>query len=64
MFDSYERKKGIMQRIIFYFKTKLRGCREYYYSLKYYHQFKIPISNHLTIGIKTLGKTKLLYLTQ
>lgn len=56
MFDNNDIKKGIMRRIVFHLKMKLRGFLEYYYSLKYYHQVKIPISNHLTIGIKKLGE--------
>ncbi|EPU6501834.1 serine O-acetyltransferase [Escherichia albertii] len=45
-----------MLRLISYFKMKLKGSAEFYYSLKYYRQLKIPISNHLTIGIKVLGE--------
>jgi serine O-acetyltransferase len=31
---------------------------EYYNSFKYYYVFKIPLVNHMTIGMKTLGIKK------
>ncbi|MCU7272572.1 serine acetyltransferase [Escherichia albertii] len=41
---------------MFILKEKSKELLEFYYSLKYYKQLKMPISNHFTIGIKTLGE--------
>jgi serine O-acetyltransferase len=51
-------KNGFVKKLILLVKVTVVNFIEYYYSLRYYHVFKIPLVNHLTIGVKNLGKKK------
>ncbi|MCS5449774.1 serine acetyltransferase [Enterobacter huaxiensis] len=49
-------KKNLVWRVYQFLKFKLSHASEFLYSFKYYRALSLPIANHLTIGIKVLGK--------
>lgn len=51
-------KPNIFIKILYMFKLFFLELLEYCYSFRYYHKFKIPLVNHMTIGIKTLAKKR------
>ncbi|WP_096156125.1 transferase [Enterobacter hormaechei] len=48
-------KKGFFTRAFNFFKRKFFSTMELFYSYKFYRSLKLPMVNHLTIGIDVLG---------
>lgn len=55
-------KKDFFTRAFNFFKRKFFSTMELFYSYKFYRSLKLPMVNHLTIGIDVLGKKNTFYL--
>lgn len=53
--------KGFLFKFVRLIKAKLFFMTECFQSVKYYRSFFMPLINHLTIGVKTLGKQKTIF---
>ncbi|SAC97863.1 putative capsular polysacharide biosynthesis transferase [Enterobacter hormaechei] len=49
-------KRGFFTRAFNFFKRKFFSVMEFFYSYRFYRSLKLPMVNHLTIGIDVLGK--------
>ncbi|ENT2444594.1 serine O-acetyltransferase [Escherichia coli] len=61
MISKNTKKKWNIKRLFFHLNVRWRVFLEYYYSYRYYRLFKIPIANHLTIGLKKLGEKNTIF---
>ncbi|WP_230350760.1 serine O-acetyltransferase [Lelliottia sp. WAP21] len=49
---------GFFKKLHFFLRLKFLELLEYKNSFKYYRSFKLPLVNHFTIGIRSLGEKK------